>query len=324
MVCQFRERWRIAPKGLRWVWPTIQTVAPDWLEAVIQTAMDADIREWWQPAGGAIADTYVVDLANSDGQRVVCKRDGASIWTGDVIEPLVATWVGERTDLPVPNVISKGSLSAGLESARWALYEFIDGTPPSLETPSERAWIATRAGSLLGRLHAAFAFDRRGGLARSDGELVIRPTDGVSILDSLLGHRFVSTAEASAPAVSPVLAHGDYRPANLLVRDKRVAAVLDWGNAHVTHPGFSLARAEVRFADLPASSASERTELRERFRSSYADHHSVPGTVMAELPRYKVLWVVQAAHNLVGVAQTPRGRVQLRRQLLEHVGANDI
>ena len=301
-------------------------MAPEWLAAVIRSALDAEIRECWRPASGSLADTFVVELASTGRERVVCKRGGASIWTGDAIEPLVAARVREETGLPIPTVLAQGSLAAVDGPARWAVYEYRDGTRPTVETPARRGRLAARAGTLLGRLHASFSFDRRGGLARTDGELAVRPAAGVTILESRLARRFVTAGVATAPAVPPVLAHGDFRPANLLLRGERVTAVLDWGNAHVTHPGLSLARAEVRFADLPAATGSERVELREQFRTAYAARHSLPAFVVSELPRFKALWIAQAARNLAGVARTTRGRTQLRRQLREHlrVGASDI
>ena len=301
-------------------------MAPDWLATVIRTALDAEIHDCWQPAGGAIAETYVVDITGPDARRVVCKRGGASIWTGEVIEPLVATWVGESTSLPVPTVLAQGSLAVGEDSTRWALFEYREGTQPTMETPAQRDWIAARAGAILGRLHAAFSFDRRGGLGSTDGDLVIRPDEGVSILKSRLVRQFVTAGDATTPAVPPVLAHGDFRPENLLVRGERVSALLDWGNAHITHPGFSLARAEVRFVDLPAATRNERVELRTRFRTAYAAHHSLPAFLLSELRRFKMLWTAQAAANLVGVARTSRGWLQLRRQLRQYRsdGASDI
>lgn len=257
----------------------------------------------------------MIDLEDAKYQRVVCNRGGASIWTGEVIEPLVVAWIEDITDLPVPTVIAHGSLSTEENTTRWALYEYCEGTMPSMETPAERERLAALGGTLLGQLHAARSFEQRGGLGRSDETLEIRPTEGVSILESRLGRHFVTVNDAPTHEPPSVLAHGDFRPANLLVRNGRISAVLDWGNAHITHPGFSLARAEVRFVDLLADDSSERGVLRDRFRTSYAAHHRLPASVITELPRFKALWVAQAARNLLGVARTPHGRWQLRRQL---------
>lgn len=96
-----------------------------------------------------------------------------------------------------------------------------------------------------------------------------------------------SATEAEESALSPVLDHGDFRPENLLVDDESVVAVLDWGNAQVTHHGFALARAEVRFVDRPARSPDERVDLQERFRTAYANHRPLPQFVEIELPRLK-------------------------------------
>lgn len=124
-------------------------MAPDWFSAEMREALDAEIRACWQPSGGAVADTFVVELEGGS-RRVVCKRGGASIWTGDVIEPLVTGLVARETDLPVPEVLAHGSLRNVDSPTRWALYEYCDGVQPTVATPERRARLATRAGDILG------------------------------------------------------------------------------------------------------------------------------------------------------------------------------
>lgn len=295
-------------------------MTPEWLREVVRTALDARIRECRRPPTGALAETYCLALEGASAPaRAVCKRAGASVWTGDVVEPEVVRLVGAETALPVPEVLASGSLEGVAGPARWALYEYRDGRRPETGIAGRRAELAAEAGRLLGRLHAsrALEFDRRGGLERAGTGLEVRPAASAGVLDSRLARRVAPVGPATAPAVAPVLDHGDFRPANLLVDEDGVAAVLDWGNAHVTHPGFALARAEVRFADLAAGRAGERRALRERFRAAYARRSDLPDAVRAALPRFKALWVLQAAANVAGVARRARGRRQLWRQLRE-------
>lgn len=248
----------------------------------------------------------------------MCKLGGASVWTGDVIEPLVTRLVGQRTALPVPRVLASGSLeppAKGLE--RWALYEYLEGTNPDrryrdLEA-AVRRWLVADAGRYLGRLHAAFPFERIGGIARDGGQLrLCGPHGWHAVGQEGVGPRPIGGERE----LTPVLTHGDYQPGNLLVDDHgRVSAILDWGNAHVTHAGYALARAEARFVDIPRLRADDRRRLRRIFREAYARHGDLENGFARRAPVYKLLWLSQSAANVARIARSRRGRTQLWRQL---------
>ncbi|WP_244510260.1 phosphotransferase family protein [Natronobacterium texcoconense] len=317
------------------------------LERIVRVALETNLESVRRPEQGSVADTYVLDLA-SDPSRAVCKLGGTNVWTGDVIEPHVLEVVAERTDLPVPTVLVSGSL-AGVDDAldRWALYEYCEGRNPradysALEPPVRRQLVAD-AGKLLGRLHATFSgeFDRVGGLERvSDGcrlgsgslgpSLRLCEPAGWHAVDSDVGP-FLEDLPLPRPltdddARDHVLTHGDYGPGNLLIADDgTVTAVLDWGNAHVTHSGYALARAEARFVDVHRRlSRRERSRLRQAFREGYARVASLEAGFDRYAPVYKLLWICQSIANYARIARSGRGRKQLWRQCRRLRAASQI
>jgi Predicted aminoglycoside phosphotransferase len=259
-------------------------------------------------AGGRVAETHMLRLSGESApERAVCKIGGPSVRTGDVIEPLIVALVAERTSLPVPAVCATGTIG----SRRWALYEFRPGTPPEhgqLESaPSER--IVHRVGTILGELHLIDRFDQVGGLARMDGQLMVRPPFRPWVPERL--RRVLPTGTIGRP----VVCHGDLFPGNLLVDGDRVTAVLDWGNAHVSTPGYALARAEMRFVDWFVPLAGERDRLRAALRTGYREHRPLPPAYETVAGLWKAAWLGQSAGRLARHTRTQRGRRQLRRHV---------
>ncbi|WP_436346444.1 phosphotransferase family protein [Natronorubrum sp. FCH18a] len=323
-------------------------MAGETVERIVAAAFEADVHSWYRPRSGSVGETVVCRLDGAvderDGlpSRVVCKRGGASVWTGDVIEPDVLERIAEATDLPVPRVLATGSLEpegaacslvetdATGPLERWAIYEFRRGTNPGPRypnlDPAARRRLVADAGEVLGRLHgtSALEFDRVGGVARSTGEygamgngVRLCEPDGWHAVDPGRPLASLPVPLAGDEDCRPVLTHGDYQPSNLLVDGEgAVTAVLDWGNAHVTHAEYALARAEARFVDSYAGrlSRNERRRLRRLFRRAYASRVPLEAAFDRRAPIYKLLWLVQSGVNYLRIARSPRGRRQLWRQ----------
>ncbi|MFW6449343.1 MAG: phosphotransferase family protein, partial [Halobacteriota archaeon] len=259
---------------------------------------------------GRSATTHLVQL-DGEPREVVCKLGGPSVYTGEVIEPLVTTMLGERTDLPVPRVLATGRVTpASPPNDRWALYERLPGSPATGFRecdPSTRAEVVRTVGSVLGRLHATFQYDRPGGLTRNGDDLRIAPTSGPEV--ATIG-RHLSGEDAF------VLAHGDLFPGNVLVdASGSVTGVIDWANAHVTTPTDSLARAELRFLDWFRFDPAERSMLQDALRAGYQAHRPLPDAYDAVGWLFKLLWLVQSGVWALGHLTTGHGRRQLRRTL---------
>lgn len=314
---------------------------PPVVQQIIETTHGRTVARCTVPETGAVAETYLLDLNRRDTSttigedagcedtgaegngfhedRVVCKIGGANIWTDSVVEPFVIGLVDRGTTIPVPRPLAAGSVEAGERTDRWALYEYCEGTVPSASTGQPAPSVLRAAGRYLGELHAAFEFDRMGGLVRDD-----RSPTGLRLVDlppRALVPSLLEIAMGVTPAEGnrrPVLAHGDYFPGNVLVADGGISAVLDWGNAHVTDAAYSLARAETRFVDMQADGNS--AHLRAAFREGYRRSAPLPPNYGERFPGYRRLWLFQSAINLAHVARTARGRLQLFRQLRNWLG----
>lgn len=280
----------------------------------VETALHVPVTAVQSATAGAVADTYHVWLDSQARERVVCKCGGANIWSGDVIEPDIIDRVRAKTTLPVPAVLATGWLKAGQTRRRVAIYEFLDGTPGYACATGTHQAVIRQAGRLLGELHSTFSADRIGEFRYDDGGLMfVEPTTRTLLASPLTAAFPVPTA--GDEDWNPVLDHGDYFPGNLLLEDEELVAILDWGNAHVTHAGYALARAEARFVDLVVRDRKQRAALRRELRAGYRERASLPASYDEHAPWFKLLWGLQSGVNLAHVATDARGRRQLRRQL---------
>jgi len=285
------------------------------LEQQIAAQFDCSVREWERLDGGRAAKTYRLRL-DSDPGTVVCKVGGPSVRTGDVVEPLVVDLVAETTDLPVPAVLGTGTLPGG---EPWAVYEFCGGERPSPYrslTPSIQERIVREVGSILGQLHDTHEFERTGGLAREGDAIQICDPRGADFPGR--GRRLLAWLAEDWSDRTPVLAHGDLYPGNLLVDDRgAICCLVDWGNAHVTTAGYALARAEMRFIDWFRFPASQRQRLTDALREGYTAHRELPGEYSNLRLFYETMWLAQSADRLRRHITTSTGR----RRLKDHAGS---
>lgn len=290
--------------------------APAVIEGIVDDALGRSVETIERPSNGRIADTYLLTLDGGPGD-VVCKLGGASVRTGAVIEPLVIDLVADGTDVPVPQVIASGTLSDD-QDTRWSLYETVPGgspTPFPAVDPRIRRSIVDRVGSLLAELHRSFEFDGIGAFGRRGDQLTIeRP---IEPSPGRWGKRFVESEIGNVPAdPTPVLAHGDLFPDNLLVDDAgAITALLDWGNAHVTTRGYALARAEMRFVDWFGFSRSEKERMRSALRCGYETRTTLPPDYPRFSRLYKAVWLTQMLVRQGIHLGSARRRAQLRRHL---------
>lgn len=299
---------------------------PSRVERIVETALDSTIQSCERATAGRMAETYLLAL-DGEPARAVCKIGGPSVRTREVIEPLVVALVDATMDLPVPSVLASGTVShdgtdtdPNSTTSQWALYEFRDGTTPtpfrSLEFDRQQR-IVRQAGSILGQLHTRHQFKQRGGLARTNGNLRICDPEGLYFPERgrTLARQLPSGVDHQ---YQPVLSHGDFFPGNLLVDEEgTITGLLDWGNAHVTTPGYALARAEMRFVDWFLFPAGKRQTLTTEFRAGYREHRSLPPDFPSLANFYKGLWLVQSGERLTRHLRTTRGR----RQLYEHASS---
>lgn len=230
-------------------------------------------------------------------------------------ETTLLTAICERSDVPVPPVLSSGIH----DGVAYTLTAYVVGDDlherfTSLD-PETRLTLVRTFGSYLAQLHEAFQFDGYGTLVRTDGTLAARRDDWGAWFRGY-GHRVVERLPAGfeplrtelrelladwSPTASPSarLYPWDFRPGNALVADGTITAVLDWEAPLAAPPSLSVAKAEYLVADWYVSGPEP---LREAFRSGYASvrpYPSVPAT-------HRVAAIADSAVDSAGTVTNPR------------------
>jgi aminoglycoside phosphotransferase (APT) family kinase protein len=143
----------------------------------------------------------------------------------------------------IPEVLAVGEPALGYPW-RWAVYRWLDGEPPRTGTVQ----LARDLAAFIAALQRIDTNDGRRGTHRG-GPLQLRDASTRAAL-AQLGEEIDIAAVTSAweaalaaPAWSEesVWLHGDILEGNLLIRDGRLAAVIDWGGAGVGDPAFDYA-----------------------------------------------------------------------------------
>jgi aminoglycoside phosphotransferase (APT) family kinase protein len=147
--------------------------------------------------------------------------------------------------LPIPTPAARGRPDSGFPYP-WSVYRWLDGEPASKSPIGDLSGFATTLAGFLGALGRA---DATGGPAPGEhnfyrgGPLATYEEETFTAIDALgdeVPGDDVKWVWADAMATSwdraPVWFHGDVASGNLLVRDGRLAAVLDFGSSGVGDP----------------------------------------------------------------------------------------
>lgn len=180
------------------------------------------------------------------------------------------SWLAPRLPLAIPEPVAIGAPAEDFPSP-WAVYTWIDGHDAST-APPESAMRAAEA--LAGFVDALWRIETRGGPVPGPHNffrgvpLAERDDQTRTALDSLRGEvdslaattRWEAALEASPSRGPAAWIHGDLHPTNILVRDQRVAAVIDFGGLAVGDPA----------CDLMAAWTVFSADARARFRNALA------------------------------------------------------
>lgn len=147
--------------------------------------------------------------------------------------------------LPVPVPVAKGEPDAGF-AYPWSVYRWLDGEPAAAVGVGDPVAFATTLATFLNALSRV---DTTGGPAPGQhnfyrgGPLATYEDETLHAIDKLGNeipgdavNRVWDDATASSWDGEPVWFHGDAAATNLLVRDGRLAAVIDFGSSGVADP----------------------------------------------------------------------------------------
>jgi aminoglycoside phosphotransferase (APT) family kinase protein len=150
-----------------------------------------------------------------------------------------------RLPLPIPTPVAMGAPAEGYPYA-WSVYRWLDGETASEETIGDLTGFATTLATFLLALQRIDATDgptpgphnfHRGGPLATYADEAIRSIGalGAEIPGDAV-RRVWDDAMATSWERDPVWVHGDVATGNLLVRDGRLAAVIDFGTSGVGDP----------------------------------------------------------------------------------------
>ncbi len=155
--------------------------------------------------------------------------------------PLLA----RQLPLPIPEPLAEGGPGRGFPRP-WSVYRWIDGEPATAGNIADMGQFATDLAGFLGALYkidpaggpgpGTHNFFRGGPVAVYDGETREELASLRGHIDTALAAQVWRAALDQAPPGPPVWFHGDAQPGNLLVRDGRLSAVIDFGTSGVGDP----------------------------------------------------------------------------------------
>ena len=147
--------------------------------------------------------------------------------------------------LPIPTPVAKGEPDAGFPYP-WSVYRWLEG---ELASHAEIADLPGFATTLAGFLNALGRVDATGGPEPGEhnfhrgGPLATYADEALQAIDTLGDEvpteavkRVWEDATSTSWERDPVWLHGDVATGNLLVRDGRLAAVLDFGSSGIGDP----------------------------------------------------------------------------------------
>jgi aminoglycoside phosphotransferase (APT) family kinase protein len=168
--------------------------------------------------------------------------------------------------LPIPAPVARGEPAEGYPFP-WSVYRWLEGEPAATSEIADRTGFAVALAAFLNELERVDAtggpepgehnFFRGGPLATYEGETLqaIERLGETIPRDDVLG--VWEDAMATTWDREPVWVHGDVAVGNLLVRDGRLAAVLDFGSSGVGDPA----------CDMVIAWTFLEGESRDRFRA---------------------------------------------------------
>lgn len=224
----------------------------DTLRAILLRAFPGSRIEAWEALkGGVSAGATRVDLvlADASARRLVVRRPLAA--SRDEALHIASREYGllsrcEALGIPAPRPCFLDAEAAALG------LEYVEGAPDlSPGIPRDRI---EQMASQLARIHRVSAARELGFLGRRSESAGRHVLEAPEALDASLGEAQV---RAALRALWPwrqenedVLLHGDYWPGNLLWREGRLAAVIDWEEAELGDPlaDVALARLDLLWA----------------------------------------------------------------------------
>jgi len=213
----------------------VATQFPQWADLPIR-AVDNDGWDNWT---FHLGDRMKVRLPSAMGYSEQAEKE--------------ARWLPKlapRLPLPVPVPVGIGQAAEGYPCS-WSIYEWLEGEPTrreAVDDPVQFGWDLAKFLIALQRIDTTGGpppgqhnFFRGADVMSVYGDEARQSVDKLAdVIDASAAHEVLDAAEAAVIVEQPVWIHGDIAVGNLLVRDGRLGAVIDFGGCAVGDPACDL------------------------------------------------------------------------------------
>lgn len=219
--------------------------------ALVRRLIDAQFPQWAHLPVTPVAVSGWDNRTFHLGAEMTVRLPSAAHYAAQIEKE--QTWLPKlapHLPLPIPQPLTMGAPAFGYPW-RWSIYRWIDGEPATLENVADLSAFATALAEFLGVLQRIDArngppagaqnFHRGGALAVYDAETRRAIHDLQDRIDPVAATAVWEIALSSSWQGAPVWVHGDVAASNLLVREGKLCAVIDFGACGVGDPACDLA-----------------------------------------------------------------------------------
>lgn len=223
--------------GIGQVEELIRAQFPQWSHLPVRPV----VLSGWSNRSFRLGDTMLVRLPSAE--RYVAQVEKEHTWL-----PRLAS----HLRLPIPKPLALGAPGEGYPFP-WSVYGWLEGEPLAHHLDGDMSVMARDVAQFLQSLQAIDASDgpaagvhnfyRGGALSFYDGETRNCAIDLQHEIDAELAMEIWDRALSSSWSSKPVWVHGDVSDGNLLVKDGRLCAAIDFGSVCVGDPACDLVMA---------------------------------------------------------------------------------
>lgn len=236
-------------------------------ERLVRRLIGAQHAQWAELSLERVESTGTVHVLFRLGDQLAVRLPRTPRWHDLDQELCWLGWLAPRLPIAVPRVVATGSPAEGYPWP-WAVFEWIEGRTWALEEVADPCAAALELADVLQAVHRIDPADAPCGPPGATGPLAAHDTSVREAIDAARGmldtdavlDAWRTALDVAAWDGPPLLVHGDVLAGNVLVRDGRLCAVIDWGGLQVGDPARDLTAAWTMF-----SGAS-----RQRFRAAMA------------------------------------------------------
>lgn len=289
-------------------------------QVVHRIAPESKLRRAWNLRGGISAEMTALEIEQGDGriQRVIIRCPGDSAYKRNAqaaANEFKLLQALQRVDLPTQRPLLLDS-SGEIFPLPYLVIEYIEGQPDF--APVDLATYLWQFAAQLAMIHdidygqmgLSFLPNQATGLHETIGE------DPPMLNQSLEEGRIRHALKAAWPFAQPnppVVRHGDFWPGNILWRNGKIAAVIDWEDALIGDPLTDLAITRFDILCIFGSDAMGS------FTQHYLSYRVIDTTTLPFWDLYAALRFVRlAGSDLAGWAAfyPPFGRPDITEQSL--------